>query len=106
MISYEGISIPVLILVVFTILLTFVSQNTTFGKYVYAIGGNKEAASLSGINIRNVTMKIFILMGFLSALAGIVLTSRLDAATSGAGTNMELECNCCCNPRWNKHTWR
>jgi len=91
MISYEGISIPVLILVIFTILLTFVSQNTTFGKYVYAIGGNKEAASLSGINIKNVTMKIFILMGFLSALAGIVLTSRLDAATSGAGTNMELD---------------
>ncbi|WAM33780.1 sugar ABC transporter permease [Caldicellulosiruptor morganii] len=91
MISYEGISIPVLILVVFTILLAFISQNTTFGKYVYAIGGNKEAARLSGIDIKKVTMKIFILMGFLSAVAGIVLTSRLDAATQAAGTNMELD---------------
>ncbi|MEZ0536736.1 sugar ABC transporter permease [Caldicellulosiruptoraceae bacterium PP1] len=91
MVGYEGISIPLLILVVFTLILTFAASNTTFGRYVYAIGGNKEAARLSGINIKKVNLGIFVMMGFLAALAGIVMTSRLDAATAGAGTNMELD---------------
>jgi len=91
MVSYEGISIPLLILLVFTLILTFMASNTTFGRYVYAIGGNKEAARLSGIDIKKVNLKIFVMMGFLAAVAGIVMASRLDAATAGAGTNMELD---------------
>ncbi|MFV9568419.1 sugar ABC transporter permease [Thermoanaerobacter mathranii] len=91
MISYEGIPVPVLLVLVIVILLTFVAQNTTFGRYVYAIGGNKEAAAYSGINIAKTNMTIFLIMGVLSAIAGIVLTSRLNAATTSAGNLFELD---------------
>ncbi|WP_231968026.1 sugar ABC transporter permease [Thermanaeromonas toyohensis] len=91
MIAYEGIPIPVLIVLFLVILFTFVANNTTFGRYVYAIGGNREAAALSGINIKRTNMSIFLIMGLLSALAGIVLTSRLDAATTSAGNLFELD---------------
>lgn len=91
MISYEGIPVPVLIVLVLVLALTFVANNTTFGRYVYAIGGNKEAAAYSGINIVKTNMIIFLIMGVLSAIAGIVLTSRLNAATTSAGNLFELD---------------
>lgn len=91
MISYEGIPVPVLIVLVLVLLLTFVANNTTFGRYVYAIGGNKEAAVYSGINVVKTNMTIFLIMGILSAIAGIVLTSRLNAATTSAGNLFELD---------------
>ncbi|MBZ4664912.1 sugar ABC transporter permease [Mahella sp.] len=91
MISYEGIPIPVLIVLGLVIIMTFVANNTTFGRYVYAIGGNREAAAYSGVNIKKTNMTIFLIMGLLSALAGIVLTSRLNAATTSAGTGFEMD---------------
>nr|WP_222927500.1 hypothetical protein [Biomaibacter acetigenes] len=91
MIMYEGIPIPVIVVILLVVLFTFIAQNTTFGRYVYAIGGNKEAAALSGINIKRTNMTIYLIMGLLSALAGIVLTSRLDAATTSAGNLFELD---------------
>jgi len=91
MVSYEGIPIPVLIVVGLVVVMTFIANNTTFGRYVYAIGGNREAAAYSGVNIKKTNMTIFIIMGLLSALAGIVLTSRLNAATTSAGTGFEMD---------------
>ncbi|AEE97531.1 sugar ABC transporter permease [Mahella australiensis] len=91
MISYEGIPVPVLIVLGLVIIMTFIANNTTFGRYVYAIGGNREAAAYSGVNIKKTNMTIFLIMGILSALAGIVLTSRLNAATTSAGTGFEMD---------------
>lgn len=86
----HGIAIPVIIAIVVAIVMTFVSNRTTFGRYVYAIGGNPEAAELAGINTRWVTMKIFILMGILCAIASAISTARLNAATNAQGTLDEL----------------
>ncbi len=69
---------------------TFLATRTRFGRYVFAIGGNPEAAELGGINTRWIIMKIFILMGVLCAIAGIVASARLNAATNALGTNDEL----------------
>jgi D-xylose transport system permease protein len=68
-----------------------VSNNTRFGRYAYAIGGNREAARLSGINIRREIFLIFVLMGFLSGLAGIVLAAYVGYGTIGAGGGYELD---------------
>jgi D-xylose transport system permease protein len=92
--SYEvapGIPLPVLLLGIVAVVMTYVSNNTRFGRYAYAIGGNREAARLSGINIRKTIFLIFVLMGFLSGLAGIVLASYVGYGTIGAGGGYELD---------------
>lgn len=86
----HGIAIPVLIAVAAGIIMTFITTRTRFGRYVFAIGGNPEAAALAGINTRWVTMKIFMLMGFLAAIGAAISTSRLNAATNAQGTLDEL----------------
>jgi len=94
--SYQGIPMPVLILLLLAIIFSFVANKSVFGRNVYAIGGNIEAARLSGMKTRNITMLIFILSGALAAFAGIVLTARLDAATPAAGESMELDAIASC----------
>ncbi len=91
MVFYMGIPYAILIIMILVLVFSFVSSNTSFGRYIYAIGGNREAARLSGINVAKTNMYIFIVMGFLSAVAGVVFTARLNAATLGAGTSMELD---------------
>ncbi len=86
----HGIAIPVLIALVVGAIMTFVTRRTRFGRYVYAIGGNPEAAELAGVNTRWVTMKIFIIMGVLCAMAGAVASARLQSATNSQGTLDEL----------------
>jgi len=86
----HGIAIPVLIALGVGIVMSFIAKRTRFGRYVFAIGGNPEAASLAGINTRWVTMKIFILMGALCGIAGAISTARLNAATNAQGTLDEL----------------
>lgn len=86
----HGFAIPVLIAVAAGVVMTFVSRRTRFGRYVYAIGGNPEAAELAGVNTRWVTMKIFIIMGVLCAIAGAVASARLQSATNAQGTLDEL----------------
>ena len=86
----HGIAVPVLIAVVVGIVMTFLTTRTRFGRYVFAIGGNPEAASLAGINTRWVTLKIFMLMGVLVAIASAISTARLNAATNAQGTLDEL----------------
>ena len=86
----HGIAIPVLIALGVGIIMTFVATRTRFGRYVFAIGGNPEAAMLAGINTRWVTMKIFMVMGALAAIAAMISTARLNAATNAQGTLDEL----------------
>jgi D-xylose transport system permease protein len=93
---YYGIPIPTLVVVLFAIIFVFIAVKTPFGRYIYAIGGNIEAAALSGINIKRVVLAIFILMGALSGVAGIILTSRLNAATVSSGEMYELDAIAAC----------
>ena len=86
----HGIAIPVLIAIGVGIAVTFVATRTRFGRYVYAIGGNPEAAELAGVNTRWVIMKLFMLMGLLAAIAGAISIARLNAATNSEGTLSEL----------------
>nr|WP_323776819.1 sugar ABC transporter permease [Amylibacter sp.] len=86
----HGFAIPVLILVAVVILMTILMSRTRFGRYVYAIGGNPEAAELAGINTRWMTVKIFALMGFLTGLSAVVASARLGSATNSLGTLDEL----------------
>lgn len=86
----HGFAIPVLILVAVAIAMTILMSRTKFGRYVYAIGGNPEAAELAGINTRWMTVKIFALMGFLTGLSAVVASARLGSATAALGTLDEL----------------
>jgi ribose/xylose/arabinose/galactoside ABC-type transport system permease subunit len=69
----------------------FVLRNTTFGRYVYAVGGNREAAFLSGINVKSVTLRVYVLNGLLVGLAAIALASRLGAGLPNSGLQYELD---------------
>ena len=86
----HGFAIPVLILMAVGILMTILSTRTRFGRYAYAIGGNPDAAELSGINTRWMTVKIFALMGLLTGLSAVVASARLNSATNALGTLDEL----------------
>ncbi|MGZ2257380.1 sugar ABC transporter permease [Roseobacter sp. A03A-229] len=86
----HGFAIPVLILVGVAIFMTILMSRTRFGRYVYAIGGNPEAAELAGINTRWMTVKIFALMGALTGLSAVVASARLGSATNALGTLDEL----------------
>jgi len=88
--NYRGVPNPVIIMVVIAILVTYLANNTRFGRYVYALGGNIEATKFSGINVQFVIFKVFILMGLLSGVAGIILTGYVAAGTIGGGMNYEL----------------
>jgi D-xylose transport system permease protein len=89
--QYRGIQAPVLLLAVAAVIMSYVSNNTKFGRYAYAIGGNREAARLSGINIRKNIFSIFVLMGFLCGVAGVVLASYVGYGTIAAGEGYELD---------------
>lgn len=89
--QYRGIQAPVLLLAITAIIMAYVSNNTRFGRYAYAIGGNREAARLSGINIRRSIFLIFVLMGLLAGVAGIVLASYVGYGTTAAGQGYELD---------------
>jgi len=85
-----GYAIPVLIALVIGIAMTFLARRTRFGRYVYAIGGNPEAAELAGINTRKITVLVFALMGGLAAVAACIDSARLDSATNVLGQFDEL----------------
>jgi len=89
--NYEGIPVPVIIMVAIMIIVSFISRNTRFGRRLYAMGGNAEAARLSGINVNKEGLKVFALLGLLSAVSGLILTARLNAATPAAGNQFEFD---------------
>ena len=86
----HGFAIPVLIMLGVGVVMTFLTTRTRFGRYVFAIGGNPEAAELAGINTRWITVKIFALMGMLCALSAVISSARLNSATNNLGTLDEL----------------
>lgn len=94
--NYQGVPIPVLILLCFALLFIVISRKTKFGRYLYAIGGNSEAARLSGINIPRTTLFAFVLMGLLCAIGGVILTARLNGSTTAAGTGYEMDAIASC----------
>ncbi len=85
-----GYAIPVLMALVAGVAMTFLARRTRFGRYVYAIGGNPEAAELAGINTRKITVLVFALMGALAAIAACINSARLDSATNVLGQFDEL----------------
>jgi D-xylose transport system permease protein len=93
---YGGVPTPVLILIGLAVIVHFISTKTKFGRSVYAVGGNREATRLSGINTKKVTLFVFVLVGFLCSIVGIILTARLNAATSSAGNMMEMDTIAAC----------
>ena len=86
----HGYAYPVLILIVVAIFMTVLMTRTRFGRYVFAIGGNPEAAALSGINTRTMTVKIFTLMGALAGIAAVIGSARQNSATNAMGNLDEL----------------
>ncbi|MQY10304.1 Xylose transport system permease protein XylH [Streptomyces sp. RB5] len=89
--SYRGVPVVLLIMCGLLIALGFVMRNAVVGRHVYALGGNKAAAKLSGVKDKRVTFLVFVTMGVLAALAGCVYAARLNAGTPQAGINFELE---------------
>ncbi|MFO7586079.1 MAG: sugar ABC transporter permease [Anaerolineales bacterium] len=89
--GYNGMSWTVVIVLIVVAIYHFVTTQMVLGRHIYAVGGNPEAAELSGINVKKITFIVFGSMGMLSALSGILFTSRLQSATTTAGTLFELD---------------
>jgi D-xylose transport system permease protein len=91
-----GVPIPVVFLLAVALAGAFLTANTTFGRYLYAIGGNPDAARLSGINLQRYILAAFCIMGALAGLAAILHTARVGSASPDAGTLMELDAIAAC----------
>ena len=88
--GYRGLPYALLLLAILGCVFSYVAQNTVFGRYVFAIGGNSEATRLTGINVNKVVFRVYILMGFLVAIASIVYLGRVGQATASAGKDFEF----------------
>jgi D-xylose transport system permease protein len=86
-----GIANPVLIMLGVTLVITFIATRRRFGRYVYSIGGNPDAAELAGINTRRTLMMTYVLMGALCAISAAIQTARLNSAVTSLGTQNELD---------------
>jgi len=89
--TFKGIPVTLIVLAVLVLVYGIVTNRSVFGRHIYAIGGNRHAAELSGVKTRQVDFFIFVNMGFLAALAGLVFTARLNLAGPKAGDGFELE---------------
>lgn len=89
--TFKGIPVTLIVLAVLILIYGIIMNRSTFGRHVYAIGGNLHAAELSGIKTRSVTFWLFVNMGFLAGLAGLIFTARLNLAGPKAGDGFELE---------------
>ena len=88
---FLGIPLPVWISSIVVLLAMVLTKKTKLGRYVYAIGGNEQAAKLSGININKIKITVYMIAGALAAIGGIIVTSRLDSAQPNAGVTYELD---------------
>ena len=89
--GYNGLSWTIVIMLGVVLFFDWFTQKTALGRHIYAVGGNPDAAELSGISVKRITVFVFGAMGFLSALSGIMFASRLQSATPTAGTLFELD---------------
>ncbi len=94
--SYAGVPIPVMILLAIALLGAFITNSTTFGRYLYAIGGNPDAARLSGINNKVNILSVYAFLGALTGVAAVIYTARLGSATPDAGVLKELDAIAAC----------
>lgn len=94
--AFKGIPFVLALLAVLILAYSFFTQKTVGGRYLYAFGGNEKAAKLSGINTNRVLFLAYVNMALLAAIAGIMFTARLQAATPSAGTGFELDCIAAC----------
>ncbi|WP_145022508.1 multiple monosaccharide ABC transporter permease [Paenibacillus sp. Y412MC10] len=88
---YAGLPNILILLLVLIIIYSFVMNKTVMGRHIYALGGNEKAADLSGVKTKKVTFWVFVNMGVLAAISGLIFAARLNAATPRAGTNFELD---------------
>ena len=96
MASYRGLPNVLILLFILITLYSFVTSQTVIGRRIYALGGNEKAARLSGVNTPKLLFGTFVNMGILSALAGLIITARLNSATPNAGTGFELDVIAAC----------
>ena len=89
--GYNGLSWTAVIVLLVTLIYQFITTKTFLGRHIYAVGGNPEAAELSGISVNKITYVVFGSMGMLTALSGMLFASRLQSATTTAGTGFELD---------------
>jgi len=89
--TYNGLSWTVVVVLIVLVIYQFVTTQTVLGRHIYAVGGNPEAAQLSGVNVKRITYLVFSQMGMLAALSGMLFASRLQSATTTAGTLFELD---------------
>ncbi len=89
--GYNGLSWTLVVVLVVVMIYHFVTNKTVLGRHIYAVGGNPDAAELSGVNVSKITYAVFTSMGTLTALSGILFASRLQSATTTAGTLFELD---------------
>jgi putative multiple sugar transport system permease protein len=94
--SSRGLPIVLIILAVLTIAYTLITQKSVFGRHVYAVGGNLHAAQLSGVKVKKINFWVFVNMGLLAAVAGIVYSSRVNSAQPSAGNMFELDAIAAC----------
>lgn len=93
---YKGIPNVLVLLLVLITFYTFLTTKTTIGRHIYALGGNEKAARLSGVKTKQVIFMVFVNMGVLAALSGLVFAARLNSATPNAGSNFELDAIAAC----------
>jgi len=94
--SYKGIPNILIIAGVLIAIYSFITTKTVFGRQVYAVGGNKKAAALSGVNVDKITFLVFVNMGLMAALAGLAYAARVNSAQPKAGVNFELDALAAC----------
>lgn len=94
--NYEGVPVPVLVMLALMVIFNFIATKTVFGRHVYAVGGSVEAAHLSGVNVRKVVLGNFLLMGVLTTVAAMILTARVESAQPDAGQLLELDAVASC----------
>ncbi|MBN2304392.1 MAG: sugar ABC transporter permease [Anaerolineae bacterium] len=94
--NYKGVPNPVLLLAIVVLIMIYISNNTRFGRYAYAIGGNREATKLSGVSIQRNIFLVFVLMGFLCGISGVTMASYVGYGTISAGDGYELDAIAAC----------
>lgn len=86
-----GIPVPVIIMLVIVVIMGLILKYTYFGRYVYAIGGNVEAAKLAGVSVKKITISLYAISAFLASIAGVVLTGRISSGAPASGTSTEMD---------------
>jgi len=94
--GYNGLSWTFVVMMIVVLIYDFISRKTVLGRHIFAVGGNPEAAELSGINVKKITLFVFASMGMLAGLSGILFTARLKSASPQAGTLFELDAIAAC----------